>query len=265
MLTNSTYIGKIRYSTDGSRAISRRDFTNESIMEVDGKHQPIISKELWEKVQKIHAEQKKMYPRYARKDQPIEFMLKGLVRCSACGGPMVMSQTTSGKAKIRTMQCCNYSHGKCNTSHSVIIPKLETALLQGLELAIGEKQFQIIPQRPKKAAPSEIDYEKLISVEHRRMARAKEAYLAEIDTLEDYKRHKEEAEARIRELETKRDKGNVEKIDVDAFAKKVSGILQFIKRTDVTDKAKNEALHTIIETMIYEKAKGNLAIYFHDI
>ena len=265
MLTNSTYIGKIRYSTDGSRAISRRDFTNESIMEVDGKHQPIVSKELWEKVQKIHAEQKKMYPRYARKDQPIEFMLKGLVRCSACGGPMVMSQTTSGKAKIRTMQCCNYSHGKCSTSHSVIIPKLETALLQGLELAIGEKQFQIIPQRPKKAAPSEIDYEKLISVEHRRMARAKEAYLAEIDTLEDYKRHKEEAEARIRELETKRDKGNVEKIDVDAFAKKVSGILQFIKRTDVTDKAKNEALHTIIETMIYEKAKGNLAIYFHDI
>ena len=29
--------------------------------------------------------------------------------------------------------------------------------------------------------------------------------------------------------------------------------------------AKNEALHTIIEKVVYEKAKGNLAIYFHDI
>lgn len=265
MLTNSTYIGKIRYSTDGSRAISRRDFTNESIMEADGKHQPIISMKLWEKVQKIHAEQKKMYPKYARKDQPIEFLLKGLVRCSACGGPLVMSQAVSGKSKTRTMQCCNYSHGKCSTSHSVIIPKLEAALLEGLESAVGEKQFQILPQRPKKSAPNEIDYDKLISVEHKRIARAKEAYLAEIDTLEDYKRHKEEAEARIRELEIKRDKGNVEKIDANVFAKKVSEILQFIKRTDITEKAKNEALHTIIETMIYEKAKGNLAIYFHDI
>jgi DNA invertase Pin-like site-specific DNA recombinase len=265
MLTNSTYVGKIRYSTDGSRAISRRDFTNESIMEVDGKHQPIISMELWEKVQKIHAEQKKMYPKYARKDQPIEFMLKGLVRCSACGGPLIMSRATSGKAKTRTMQCCNYAHGKCSTSHSVIIPKLEAALLEGLETAIGEKQFHIIPQRPKKSAPNEIDYDKLISVEQRRIARAKEAYLAEIDTLEDYKRHKEEAEARVKDLEAKRDKGNVEKIDVNAFAKKTADVLDFIKRADVTDQAKNEALHTIIETMIYEKAKGNLAIYFHDI
>ena len=41
--------------------------------------------------------------------------------------------------------------------------------------------------------------------------------------------------------------------------------MEFIERDDVTEAAKNEALRTIIETIIYEKAKGNLAIYFHDL
>lgn len=265
MLTNSTYIGKIRYTTDGSRAISRRDLSNESIVEVDGKHEPIISMELWEKVQKIYAEQKKQYPKYARREQPIDYMLKGLVRCDSCGGTLVMSSAKSGKAKIPTLQCHNYSRGQCTISHSVLLPKLEAALMAGLEKALGEKQFAIIPQKPKKATPSDVDYEKLIAVEKRRLERAREAYLAEIDTLEQYKKNKEEVETRIRELEAKRDKGNVDKIDVNVFAKKVSSVLDFIKREDVTEKAKNEALHTIIEMTVYEKAKGNLAIYFHDI
>jgi hypothetical protein len=145
------------------------------------------------------------------------------------------------------------------------MPKLEAALMAGLEQAIGAKQFSIITQRPSKASPTEVDYDKLIAVEKRRLARAREAYLAEIDTLEQYKSHKEEVEARIRELEAKRDRGNVDKIDVNAFAKKAAGVVDFIRRDDVTASAKNEALRTIIETMIYDKANGNLAIYFHDL
>ena len=265
MLTNSTYIGKIRYTTDGSRAISRRDLSNDSIMEVDGHHEPIISIDLWEKVQKVYTEQKKSYPKYARREQPIQYMLKGLVRCSDCGGTLIMSSATSGKAKTRTLQCHNYSRGQCRVSHSITMPKLEAAVLEGLEMALESKQFNIIPAKPKKSAPTEIDYDKLIAVEERRLARAREAYLAEIDTLEVYKRHKTEAEMRIKELEEKRDKGNVEKIDIDVYTKKVAEILDFIKSDVVSPEVKNEALHTIIETMVYDKANNNLAIYFHDI
>ena len=265
MLTNSTYIGKIRYTTDGSRAISRRDLSNESIVEVNGQHDPIISIDLWEKVQKIHAEQKKKYPKYARREQPIQYMLKGLVRCSDCGGTLIMASAKSGKAKISTLQCHNYSRGQCRVSHSVTMPKLEAAVLEGLEMALGEKQFNILPTKPKKSIPTEIDYDKLIEVEERRLARAREAYLAEIDTLEQYKEHKTMVEARIKELKSKRDKGNVEKIDIEAYTKKVAGILDFIKSDAISPEAKNEALRTIIETMVYDKANNNLAIYFHDI
>lgn len=265
LLRNPAYIGKLRWSIGGVRAVSRKDYDNENIMVVDGQHEPLISIELWEKVQKMLDDQKKSYPKHARREQPIDYMLKGLVRCSSCGGTLTMSSATSGKAKTRTLQCHNYGRGQCSTSHSVTIPRLETALIAGLEKAVSDKTFNIVPQKPKRSAPAEVDYDKLIAIEERRLERAREAYLAEIDTIEQYKNNKIEITARIEDLKKKRDKGNVEKIDIDTFAKKVSGVVEFIKREDVTDKAKNEALHTIIEMLVYEKAKGNLAIYFHDI
>ena len=265
MLRNPCYIGKIRWSLDGARAVSKRDYENENIMTVDGHHEPLISIELWEKVQKMLDDQKKAYPKYAKRDQPIEYMLKGLVRCSDCGGTIALSSAVSGKSKVRTMQCCNYSRGSCHTSHSITMPKIEAAFMEGLRKAVEVKAFTISPRQPQKTNPNLIDYDKLIAVEERRLERAKEAYLAEIDTIEQYGQNKKEITARIEDLIARRDKEIVKDIDIDVFAKKVAGVVEFIERDDVTDAAKNEAIRNVIEKVVYEKAKGNLAIYFHDI
>ena len=77
--------------------------------------------------------------------------------------------------------------------------------------------------------------------------------------------NKKEITERIDDLKARRDKEITKEIDVDAFTKKVAGIVEFIERDDVTVEAKNDALHTIIEKVVFEKAKNNLAIYFHDI
>lgn len=265
ILRNSCYISKLRYTVDGIRAVSKRDYDNENIMVVDGNWQPLISMELWDKVQKTLDAQKKAYPKYAKRQQPINYMLKGLVRCSSCGGGIAMASAVSGKSKVRTMQCCNYSRGKCHTSHSITMPRIESAFMEGLKQALGAKQFTINPKAPKKSAPNQVDYDKLIAVEERRLARAKEAYLAEIDTIEQYAQNKKEITERIEDLKKRQSKEVFQEIDTDTFAKKVAGIVELIERDDVTDSAKNEALHTIIEKVVYEKAKGNLAIYFHDI
>ena len=265
ILWNPCYVGKQRWSPDGGRAVCNRDYFNEKIQLWDGNWQPLISQELWDKVQTLLTAQKKAYPKYAKRQQPIDYMLKGLARCSICGGTLAMSSSLSGKSKTRTLQCCNYSRGSCTTSHSITLPKIETAFLQGLEQAVADKQFTIAPpEKPRREAPS-VDYDKLIAVEERRLARAKEAYLNEIDDLAQYKQNKEEITAKIEDLKARRDKEVIKEIDVDAFAKKVVGIVEFCKRDDVTESAKNDALHTIIEKVVFEKAKGNLAIYFHDI
>jgi DNA invertase Pin-like site-specific DNA recombinase len=265
ILNNPCYIGKVRWTPDGLRAVSKRDFHNEKIMIIDGLHQPLISMELWEKVQTMLDNQKKAYPKYAKRQQPVDYMLKGLVRCSLCGGTLAMSSSVSGKAKTRTLQCCNYAKGRCHTSHSITVPKIEKALIDGLKQAVADKQFTFAPKTPKKSAQNQVDYDKLIAVEEKRLARAKEAYLAEIDTIEQYAQNKKDITARIDELKARQQQETPQDSDVDAFSKKVAGIVEFIERDDATESAKNEYLRTIIEKVVFDKAQGNLAIYFHDI
>lgn len=265
ILWNPAYIGKIRWTPDKIRAVSKRDYTNENIMLIDGNWKPLISMELWDKVQEILASQKQAYPKHAKRQQPIQYMLKGLVRCSCCDGVMAMSSVISGKNKTRTLQCCNYAKGRCHTSHSVTMPKLEASLIKGLTECVENNQFQIVPKVKKQTESPTIDYDKLISVEKKKLARAKEAYLAEIDTIEQYKQNKEEISKRIEDIMSKRDNQASQEVDVKALTKKVTNVLRFIQRDDVTESAKNEALHTIIEKAVFQKAEGNLAISFHDI
>ena len=264
MLHNHCYIGKIRFCPDGTRSVSKRHLDNDNIMIIDGHHDPLISIELWDKVQNMLADQKKAYPKHAKQTKTIDYLLKGLVRCSSCGGTLATSGT-SGKAKVRCLQCCNYARGSCRTSHSVTLPSIEEAFMTGLKRAVGSKQFTIVPTVKKKPDASQVDYNKLIAVEERRLERAQAAYLAEIDTIEQYAKNKKEITETIEDLKARRDKNFEKEINIDSFAEKVSGIVKFIERDDVTIVAKNEALHNIIEKVVYEKANENLAIYFHDI
>lgn len=265
ILNNPVYIGKIRWSLDGTRAASKRDYKNENILVVDGRHEPLISKEMWDVVQARLDKEKKAYPKYARREQPVMYMLKGLVRCSACGGTLAVASAKSGKAKMPTVQCCNYNRGSCRTSHSIVVPKLEKAFVQGLKQAVGAKAFTISPERRKQEADKEApDYAKLIAIEERRLERARSAYLAEIDTIEQYAANKKEITERITELEKERDsKAQSEPINSDAYAKRVAEVVQFIEREDVTAEAKNEALRTVIDKVVYSKPSQNLAIYFY--
>ena len=263
VLHNPCYIGKIRWSLDGARAVSKLDFHNEKIMTVEGNHEPLISMELWEKVQALLKAQKKAYPKHARREQQIDYMLKGLVRCSSCGATLAVNGV-SGKARVRCLQCCNYARGSCHTSHSITLPRIEAAFMEGLRKALGEKHFVVSPTTNKKADPVAVDYDKLIALEERRLARAKEAYLAEIDTIEQYSNNKKEISARIEDLKVRRNSEPTKEIDADTFVKKVAAIVAFVERTDVSDAAKNEAIRTIIEKVVYDKPNENVAIYFHD-
>lgn len=262
VLRNPVYIGKIRLSLDGARAVSKRDYENENIMVVDGLHEPIIPLDLWELVQSMLDAQSKAYAKHARRGQPIEHMLKGLVRCSSCGSTLAASGW-SGKGKTRCLQCCSYAKGVCKTSHNITIPKIEEAFIDGLREAVKTKQFTIVPKEPKKADPNAVDYGKLIAAEERRLERAKEAYLAEVDTIEQYKKNKKEISARIDDLKARQSKETTAEVDMGGFSEKVLTVLEMLESEDVSVTAKNEALHTIIEKIVYEKANNNLAIFFH--
>lgn len=284
ILHNTCYIGKLRWSTDGSRSVSQRRYESDSIMIVDGHHEPIISMELWEKVQARLAKTKAEYPKFAKREQPVSYMLKGLVKCSNCGATLTLTGTKSGKKKIPVLQCCNYARGSCRVSHSINLDKAEASFIDGLKKAISENRFDVVaaPQGARAITRETANYDKLIALEERKLIRAKEAYLAEIDSIEQYAKNKADITARIEELTAKRNASgangangasgasgaNAAGIDAAALAAlsaKATNLLTFLDTADdsVTPAAKNEALRAIIHHIVYEKANSNLAIFFH--
>lgn len=265
ILHNPVYVGKLRWSTDGKRPVNRRKFDDDCIMVVDGNHEPIISLELWERVQARLKEEKQKYPKYAKKDQPVMVMSKGLIRCHSCGGTLALA--TAGKTKkdkSPRFQCCNYNRGRCHTSHSVSVPKIESAILDGLRQAVENQQFTLSPERRKQTERVLPDYDKLLAIEEKKLERVKNAYLTEIDTLEEYKANKAEISKRIAEIIEERDKDTTdEPIDHSVFAEKVMGVLEYLENPEVSLEAKNEALRTIVDKIVYDKPNENVAIYFY--
>ena len=169
-------------------------------------------------------------------------------------GTLYMSQDTRNKGTIRDILKVDIATGQVSLAaeRDISSEKFEA---EGMTFTQGEDGPIL----------HVLDYDKLIAIEERKLERAKQAFLAEIDTIEQYAKNKEEITERISKLIAKRDEEAPRaEIDLDAYAKKVSEILEFIKRDDVTATAKNEALRTVIENAVFEKAKGNLALYFHE-
>lgn len=256
MLYNPVYVGKIRWSTDG-RASSLRDYSNPNTVIVDGIHEPIINSELWEAVQNKLQRSKKMYDKYQRSEQQVDWMLKGLMRCE-CGATLTMLSTA-----CPSMQCHAYTKGtgKCVTSHCLSINKANKLVISNLEQLVTNRQFNFMPVEE---IEQKVDYAALIKKEQARLARAKEAFLAEIDTVEEYKENKARITKAIKQLEHERDIQEPKEIDVDAFAEKVRAVLRTITDDTVTEKAKNEALRTILSKIVYEKSKKQLNFFFHE-
>ena len=256
MLHNPVYIGKIRWSKDG-RAASTRDYDNENIMVYDGRHEPIISKELWQSVQDRLAVEKKKYPKRARKNEPVNWMLKGLVRCSNCGSTLVHQSTA-----CPSMQCHKYARGQCSESHGLSIAKANRIVIAALEHNVSTLEFNIEQLQLKQQAPTD-DYSRLIKLEERKLTRIQEAYEAGIDTLQEYAEKKRKVQADIEKLKQHAPAPKEKPIDKVKFAKKVAEVLDEIKRPDVDESTKNEALRTIISKIVYDKPAQSLDIYFY--
>lgn len=259
ILHNPVYIGKIRWSTDG-RAASARHYDDPNIMIIDGLHEAIIDEETWELTQKKLSKEKAGYRKYQRREQPVEWMLKGLVRCSSCGSTLVYQSLA-----CPSMQCHSYARGTCKTSHSLSIAKANRAVIDAIDEAVVKKSFNLI-SREEKAPAQKTDYQKLINLEEAKLRRIYEAYEAGIDSLDEYAKKKEKINATIamlKEQEANAVPAARDTFDKEAFSEKVASVVSFIKDPDATEEAKNKALRSIISHIIYEKARQNLAIYFY--
>ncbi len=124
ILENPVYIGLVRFA--GERTI--------------GIHQPIINRELWNKVQERKGEGRRASRMVER-----EYLLSGLLRCPECGGPMVPIHKNKvrgdGSRKVyHYYQCAaNLNKGKaaCH-ANLVMADRIETAVLDKIMMILSD-------------------------------------------------------------------------------------------------------------------------------
>lgn len=257
LLNNPVYIGKIRWSTTPNGA-SARHYDSNDIIIADGKHEPLISNELWEAAQKRLSDNKKMYKKYQRKEQTVNYMLKGLVRCSNCGATLCYSSLNDGN-----LQCHNYSRGSCHVSHSISVKKANAAVIDALKFSAATQQYNINQISAVSNSEDTSLIKKQLSEQRKRLERAKLAYTEGIDTIDEYRENKQNIQKTIKHLEAELDNQNAKPFNVKAYTEKAKNILNTVCDETASEELKNKLLRSIIKDIIYDKQSKSFIINYY--
>lgn len=255
ILNNPVYIGKIRWTPTGK---TDRDFSNPDTVIIDGCHQPLVTMDVWNAVQKKLSETPKT--KYMRSDSPKQpFMLQGLVRCDNCGATLCQSANGS-------VQCYAYAHGSCNVSHSISLKKLNSLFFKTVDEAICFNQFKLDTSYKKQT--DNIDTKKILSRIERekiKIKRAREAYESEVYTLDEFKESKLSIEQKIKELESKLAEAAEPdpQEEIKKLKNRIAETLPALKSAALSETEKNSIVKSFLSKAIYYKPSGDLDLFFY--
>lgn len=266
ILTNITYIGKLRWNPEGKATTSHKYVATEDTIIVDGHHEPIIDNDTFEAVQKLIAQHKAKYPKHYQQRRN-EYLFRGIVRCSDCGATLTRLAFKNGES----LQCHNYSRGQCKVSHSITIAKLKSAVINIIKEHINNvNNITVVPKNQQQKRVSNTEYVMItdkIEKEEMKLKRIKEAYEDGIDTLEEYKANKIKITQSIEALqqklntltETKKDApASAETSIRDALIKTYKTII----KPECTPEEFNSALYDVIETITFDRKNNEISILY---
>lgn len=262
ILNNPVYKGLIRWSPDGKVA-SKRIYDEDKFMIVKGNHEPLISEELFDAVQKRLEHEKELHRPNQKKDHPAEYMLKGIVRCSSCGATLCLQHT-----KSPSLQCHNYAKGRCLTSHNISLKKANTAVIESIEQAALTDLFTLTPKSTSSfEAPT--DYDALIKSAEKKLTRLTAAYIDGAYTLEQLKPLKSALDKEINELKAQKEKALASDSDTTAarrkeFRQKLTETAALLKSPEISEPAKNELLRLILDHITFSRPTTTFTLHFHN-
>lgn len=252
VLRNVVYTGKLTWTPVKSKT---RDYNNGDTIITQGKHEPIIEQETFDKVQNMILEKKRHFTKHSRQSS-IEYMLKGFLKCSNCGGSLVYS--AQGR-----VQCNKYSKGRCEVSHSASLSKLNASVISALKSDLETQHFNIY-QEPAATAQTNNDLTPvLIEKERKKLQRVKEAYEAGIDTLEEYRTNKEKILKTIEELEKNKKKPEPKKEDIHKkLSSTIKQSLDILEDPNCSESIKNITLRSFVRQVVYMRKSNSIEILY---
>ncbi|PNZ97899.1 cassette chromosome recombinase CcrB [Staphylococcus carnosus] len=151
ILSNPFYIGKIQFAKYKDWNDKRRKGLNDNPVIAEGKHTPIISQDLWDKVQA----RKKQVSKKPQVHGKGTNLLTGIIFCEKCGAAYAASNTTNTlkdgtKKRIRYYSCSNFRNkgSKVCSANSVRADVIEKYVMdQILEIVKSDKVIKQVVER----------------------------------------------------------------------------------------------------------------------
>jgi DNA invertase Pin-like site-specific DNA recombinase len=258
ILRNPVYIGRLRWNPAGR---SRRDYDNKDIIQSQAEHEPLISMETWEAAQQRAREIKAQWSYHGRPPGEKTDWISGLVRCAACGSPLVFSKPCYWK-------CSAYTKGACGHSQHIKDDLLKEAVLLRLLRDTGT-DYPIDYEISRRLGPDEVGLlqRKKERLEER-IARLREAFLYGADTAEEYKTMKQALQEEINGLEKKLSRLR-DAPSADEPGRKVRDAcekaLRVLFAPDTPLEQKRAAASCVIEACVWDKSRNNLSIRYREV
>lgn len=241
ILENPVYIGKIKWGKYREWNAKRRNGKTEPTY-VDGIHEPIITLDLWEKVQKINQLQGEAFSN--NRNFKGDFFLTGILRCPKCGAGTVMCKTKKRDGEgYHLYYMCQTYHSKGRTACSTNLIKKEEVEQKVLNVISNLIQDEEIINKINQ----KIETEKQGNFEP--LYKELEIYQAKLNSFLS-KQIKLDSDYFADEIETSlyNRLSNDLQIQIDEFKKKVNGQKREIEKTSSQNNIDKEVVVTALNS-----------------
>lgn len=267
ILDNPVYVGLIKYGEYVDWEKKRRKGKSEDFILVKGKHEPIITEEVWQKTQEIREIKNKLNK---RDNSPGDFLLTGLLKCPECGASMISCQRKGKNVTHKYYQCSTYFNKGSKICKTNLIRKKdaeEYVFNRIKEIVQDPKIVEVIIKKAEQettidTAPLEQNLKNL-NKELEKILKKKNENLElefsgkiDIDTLQErlnfIKTKEEEIKNKIKNIEEKIEDANSQiKVSPKVIELILKNFVEIFEKADVQDKKKLYA--SIIEKITVTK------------
>lgn len=269
MLENPVYAGYNRWNYRDKKTKVNPE---EDWIISEGIHTPIISKQEYDVAQKKIKQINLLYAHSSKPSYTYKHWLSGILRCNTCKGTLTFAGYTKNKQTDSApgyYLCNRYRKGSCVTSNRMSIRKLEKYILNQFNIDLEKfNKLDIVPINVKKNENDielEILQKQLAKIE-KKYDMANKAYLAEIDSLEEYKANKERIKQEEFELKNRIDYLQKELPDKNLstkFLSVMSTSLSILDDPHVDVVTKNKAIRNFVYAIWVDVPKDTLEIEYY--
>lgn len=256
ILENRFYIGDILWNRrDGHGRLK----DEASWISAKGSYPLFIEEDVFEKTQKRMMCSKQIRGGNRKPSTSCKHYLSGLLVCKHCGAKMVYRQYSQGKYKY--FYCNKSKIGACNHSKLIRTQKLEKAILTRITKDLNNIALTAFDEGNNIEPEVKVLKSRLAQVQ-RESKQARKAYLAEIDSLEEYEESKKRYTSEERNIQNKLDtlKSKQKRLKSVYIIDQIEDVMNL----DFLDTIqKNKILKSFIKAVIVDVDRDELMIEYY--